>query len=65
MPCADCGEVHTQHKTCDTERVGRERQRFSGDTPLADVIAAEARLLEITNGDMLALMWQAWEESKR
>jgi hypothetical protein len=45
----------------------RRRVRFSGDVDpeLRDAIVADARQLEITNGEMLALMWQAWDESKR
>lgn len=43
------------------------RVRISADISpnLRDAITADARLLEITNGEMIALMWQAWNESKK
>ena len=57
VPCAACGEVHTQYKTCDKKRKTPDRTRFSGDTPLAADIAAEARRLGLTNGEMLKTLW--------
>jgi hypothetical protein len=61
-PCADCGVVHTQHKTCNTERVGRERgPRYTGDTAFAPDIAAEARRRKLTNGEFLEWMWTIYQ----
>ena len=44
----------------------RKRVRFAADVSpkLRDAIRAECELLEISSGELVGHMWQAWNESK-